>query len=394
MRMTVRQWVVLVLSAIVSLSLSACSLPQVKAEDRLFQDISLEFLGETIVPKTLEVDNTLVGGLSGIIYSPKDDVFYTVSDDRSTKAPARFYQFKLDLDAATGKPIATKFTSVTTLKNAAGDVYEKGTIDPEGIAITPQGTVWISSEGVAIDGIPPFIQEHDIETGKLLRSLRIPDQYIPQTDDKGNRQGVQNNMAFESLTLNANAARMGATEPYRVFTAAENALEQDKNPDSESMEGDRVRFMHYSVQDRRIDLIAEYLYALEDKPIGSEKSGLTEMLSLDGSGRFLSLERNFGLEGFKIELFQTVFAGSKDTSMLPSIQGLDTVVKPAQKELVADLSMLDITLDNLEGMTIATPDSADLAGLLNGYPRFFEVNWVVLDRQDSPIGPKSRILLR
>ena len=44
--------------------------------------------------------------------------------------------------------------------------------------------------------------------------------------------------------------------------------------------------------------------------------------------------------------------------------------------------------------TIATPDSADLAGLLNGYPRFFEVNRVVLDRQDSPIGPKSRILLR
>ena len=349
--MTVRQWVVLVLSAIVSLSLSACSLPQVKAEDRLFQNISLEFLGETIVPKTLEVDKTLVGGLSGITYSPKDGVFYTVSDDRSVKAPARFYQFKLDLDDS-GKPIATKFTSVTTLKNAAGDVYEKGTIDPEGIAITPQGTVWISSEGAAIDGIPPFIQEHDIETGKLLRSLRIPDQYIPQTDDKGNRQGVQNNMAFESLTLNANAARMGATEPYRVFTAAENALEQDKNPDPESIEGDRVRFMHYSVQDRRIDLIAEYLYALEDKPIEGDKLGLVEMISLDGSGRFLSLERRFGLTGFSVKLFQTVFAGSKDTSMLMSIQGLDTVVKPAQKELLTDLGKLDITLDNLEGMTI------------------------------------------
>ena len=66
-------------------------------------------------------------------------------------------------------------------------------------------------------------------------------------------------MAFESLTLNANAARMGATEPYRVFSAAENALEQDKNPDPESIEADRVRFMHHSIQDRRIDLIAEYL---------------------------------------------------------------------------------------------------------------------------------------
>ncbi len=349
--MTVRQWVVLMLSAIVSLSLSACSLPQVKAEDRLFQNITLEFLGEAVVPKMLEVGGTPVGGLSGITYSPKDDVFYTVSDDRSAKAPARFYQLKLDLDNS-GKPIATKFTSVTTLKNETGNVYEKNTIDPEGIAITPQGTVWVSSEGVAIDGIPPFIQEHDVKTGRLLRSVRIPDHYIPKTDEKGNRQGVQNNMAFESLTLNANAARMGATEPYRLFTATENALEQDKNPNSESIEGDRVRFMHHSIQDQRINSIAEYIYALEDKPIGGEKFGLSEMLSLDGSGRFLSLERSFGLAGFRIKLFQTIFAGSKDTSMLDSIQGLDTVVKPAQKELLADLSLLDITLDNLEGMTI------------------------------------------
>lgn len=349
--MTVRQWVVLVLGAIISLSLSACSLPQVKAEDRLFQNITLEFLGETIVPKGLEVDGTLVGGLSGITYSPKDDVFYTVSDDRSVKAPARFYQLKLDLDNS-GKPIATKFTNITTLKNEAGNVYEKNTIDPEGIAMTPQGTVWVSSEGVAIDGIPPFIQEHDVKTGKWLRSVRIPDHYIPKTDEKGNRQGVQNNMAFESLTLNANAARMGATEPYRLFTATENALEQDKNPDPESIEGDRVRFMHHSIQDERINSIAEYVYALEDKPIGSEKFGLAEMLSLDGSGRFLSLERSFGLGGFRIKLFQTIFAGSKDTSMLDSIQGLDAVVKPAPKELLADLSLFDITLDNLEGMTI------------------------------------------
>ena len=349
--MTVRQWVVLVLSAIISLSLSACSLPQVKAEDRLFQNITLEFLGETVVPKILEVDGTPVGGLSGIAYNPKDDVFYAVSDDRSVKAPARFYQLKLDLDES-GKPIATKFMAMTTLKNEAGNEYDKNTIDPEGIAITPQGTVWVSSEGVAIDGIPPFIQEHDVKTGKWLRSVRIPDQYIPKTDEKGIRQGVQNNMAFESLTLNANAARMGATEPYRLFAAAENALEQDKNPDPESIEGDRVRFMHHSIQDERINSIAEYVYALEDKPIGGEKFGLAEMLSLDGSGRFLSLERSFGLAGFRIKLFQTIFAGSKDTSMLQSIQGLDTVVKPAQKELLADLSLLDLTLDNLEGMTI------------------------------------------
>ena len=46
------------------------------------------------------------------------------------------------------------------------------------------------------------------------------------------------------------------------------------------------------------------------------------------------------------------------------------------------------------GGPIAPADPSDLAGLLNGSPRFFELNRVVLDKQDSPIGPKSRILLR
>jgi hypothetical protein len=350
------QWILRGVRAIVSLGLIIClsACGQVQAEDRLFQNISLDLLGEIIVPKNTEFGKTLIGGLSGITYSPKDDLFYAVSDDRSEKAPARFYQLKLKLDK-TGKPIDTKFTGVTTLKNESGKTYEKGTIDPEGIAITPQGTVWVSSEGVASADIPPFVNEYEIESGKLLRSLRIPEHYIPKTDKNGKRVGIQNNMGFESLTLSANAARLGATEPYRLFTAAENALEQDK-PDVgdalDTTDGDDVRFMHYSMQDQRVDLVAEYLYQLEQKPLGSDKFGLVEMASIDGAGRFLSLERSFGLGGFSIQVFQTIFAGCKDTSMLPSIQGLDTVVKPAQKELLLNLNNLDLTLDNLEGMTL------------------------------------------
>ncbi len=43
---------------------------------------------------------------------------------------------------------------------------------------------------------------------------------------------------------------------------------------------------------------------------------------------------------------------------------------------------------------IASPDPGDLAGLLAGNPRFFEVNRIVLEGKNEPIGPKSRILLR
>ncbi len=39
-------------------------------------------------------------------------------------------------------------------------------------------------------------------------------------------------------------------------------------------------------------------------------------------------------------------------------------------------------------------DPGDLTGFLNSNPRFFEVNRIVLDGKEVPIGPKSRILLR
>jgi hypothetical protein len=53
----------------------------------------------------------------------------------------------------------------------------KGTIDPEGIAITPQGTVWIASEEQRwpMAGRKELsmvfrrsFKEHDIETGKIV----------------------------------------------------------------------------------------------------------------------------------------------------------------------------------------------------------------------------------
>ncbi|HEY9660285.1 MAG TPA: endonuclease/exonuclease/phosphatase, partial [Allocoleopsis sp.] len=47
--------------------LSGCSLPQVRAEDRLFLPLSLDFLGSYALPRQ-DFEGTPVGGLSGITY--------------------------------------------------------------------------------------------------------------------------------------------------------------------------------------------------------------------------------------------------------------------------------------------------------------------------------------
>ena len=70
--------------------------------------------------------------------------------------------------------------------------------DTEAIAITPQSSVFISSEGDRGKNIPPFINEFDLKTGKVIQALPIPQRYLPDTESK---RGIQNNLAFEGMTL-------------------------------------------------------------------------------------------------------------------------------------------------------------------------------------------------
>lgn len=326
------------------------ALPQLKAIDRLFLPLSLEFLGEAELPRDSQFEETLVGGLSGITYDPQRDVFYAISDDRSQQAPARFYTLKLHLDEQSHLQ-EMGVEGVTILKQADGEPYAKDTIDPEGIALTPQGTLWISSEGVVRDGVPAFVNEFDLATGSLRRRLFFPDYYTPQTLEDQTRQGIQDNLGFESLTLSAGAARMAEIEPYRLFTAIEAPLAQDAESPSPD-DRPKTRILHYYVEPNRVDLIAEYLYELEPAPMGNLNHGLSELMALDPAGRFLSLERSFGPEGFTNRLFQVSFAGAKDTSVLPSLKTVPKVVQPVHKKLLLDLADLGIEQDNLEGMTL------------------------------------------
>ena len=64
-------------------------------QSRITQSHSLKFLGEYDIPHKMNVDGTVVGGLSGIDYDARNDVYYIISDDRSSFNPARFYTVKI-----------------------------------------------------------------------------------------------------------------------------------------------------------------------------------------------------------------------------------------------------------------------------------------------------------
>ncbi|MGI0482437.1 esterase-like activity of phytase family protein [Geminocystis sp. CENA526] len=321
----------------------------VLAENRVFLDLKMEFLGEFEL-KDSTFENTVIGGLSGITYNPEKNLFYAISDDRAYFSPARFYT--LDIQINNDKINNIDIKNVTFLKDEKGEIYLSNTTDTEAIAFSPRNSVFIASEGVYKTNTPPFIKEYDLE-GNFKSSVRIPDRYIPVAEEK---KGIENNLGFESLTIKANGTM--AQDPFRLFTATESALVQDtdlKNPETVL----RSRLMHYVINPFGDPvLVGEHLYLIDNPSLGVLYNGLSELLALPQEGYLLSLERTLGLRGYGVKIFQLVMGNATDISNQKTLTGNIDNITPIRKKLVLDLQKLGIKLDNIEGFTFG-PRLAD-----------------------------------
>ena len=345
----IKSIITLTISLALLCSLTACSIPRpVKAESRIFLDLSLEFLGKYELPKTT-FENTPVGGLSAITYDRQKDCFYVLSDDRSRLAPARFYTMNLDIGQTDTGEIGINnlaIKNVTFLTDEQGNPYPAGSIDTEGIALSPQNTLFISSEGDSSQNIAPFIGEFDLKTGKKKSNVPIPRRYL--TEDSDNTKGIRNNLAFESLTINPSG--LAELDPFRLFTATESALMQDDIPEAKAEA--RIRLMHYGINPIGSPiLVAEHLYLLDPASLETISNGLTELLALKEEGYFLSLERTFGFTGAGAKIFEVIVGNATDIANVSSLKDDIAQIQPLKKKLLLNLRELGIYLDNLEGMT-------------------------------------------
>ncbi|MGB7711072.1 MAG: esterase-like activity of phytase family protein [Microcoleus sp.] len=306
-----------------------------------FAVTQIDFIGRAIFPTGSPFQGTEIGGLSGITYDADKQVYYAISDDRSTLAPARFYSLKIDLQSGKLEKEQIAFTGVTTLLDENGKGFPELSLDPEGIAFTGN-SVFVSSEGDVDRKISPFIKEFSLD-GKLVRSLQIPELFLP--DDKGNK-GIRNNLAFESLTL--------TPDKKYLFTATENALVQDGAvPLLQS--GSPCRILRYDAVSGNLG--RSFLYITEPLPAGANPvgkfttNGLVDLLAID-ENRLLSLERAFSLEtGTTIKLFEISLEKSDRIEGLESLKSRLSELSPAQKRLLLDFDTLKIPLDNIEGLT-------------------------------------------
>ncbi|MEM1394585.1 MAG: esterase-like activity of phytase family protein, partial [Cyanobacteria bacterium P01_H01_bin.150] len=152
---------------------------------------NLEFLGEVNFPTGLQLEETEVGGISGLAYDAEKGIYYGLSDDRSQINPARFYDISIDLSDGSLDEGDISFDKVTTLLDDDGNPFGESSLDPEGIVLTKNNTLFISSEGDANQLINPFVNEFSIN-GQEISELPVPDKFNPTANQSS---GIRNNAA-------------------------------------------------------------------------------------------------------------------------------------------------------------------------------------------------------
>ncbi len=300
---------------------------------------SAKFVGLAQLPRGVKAGGWPVGGLSGIAWDQRGGFLWAISDDRSQEGPARLV--KLDFDEAA---LALRVREAVPLTRLDASPYPAGSIDGEGLALTPEGTLLVSSEGDASKSIQPFVREVDAE-GHHVQEFPLPPEYL--LDGTG-KVGVRDNLGFEGLTL--------SVDGREVLLATENALTQD-GPRAGLGVGSPVRLLRL---DRSTgEPIAQHLYLTEPiaaapRPRGGfAVNGVSSILALDGR-RILVLERSFsdGV-GVTVRLFEADLDGATDVSAFPSLDGAN--VTPIAKRLLFDFGSLGVPLDNYEGLAWGAP---------------------------------------
>jgi hypothetical protein len=306
----------------------------------------LDFLGQQVFPTATQFQGTTFGGLSSIAYDERRGVFYAISDDQ---VGARFYTLRIGVGPAGP---AVQIVGVTTLRDASGQPFASLSLDPEGLALTKDDTLIITSEGFATRLIDPWVREFSLD-GRQLASLPLPAAFSPNA---AGTRGVRQNLGFESAGTPPNGRFL--------FTGTEAALVQDGPPATVGA-GSPARILRYNLEQGRLD--RQYVYwtdPIAEPPVPATQfavNGLVELLPLNNQF-LLAMERSFSVgapgTGNTIKLYGVALPGADDVNGFDSLALLLAGLQPVEKTLLLDLKALGIPLDNVEGMTFG-PDLPD-----------------------------------
>lgn len=310
--------------------------------------ISLSYLGNYDIPTGFMENGVEVGGLSGIDFDPSTGHYIAISDDRSEKAPARFYDLDIDADASGLKGVTV--VGHVTLKDKDGQPFPVKKVDGESIRLGKDGIYW-TSEGDGKALLPPFVRVANRD-GSFLREFSLPDGFAPTADKSA---GIRDNLAFEGTTFLTGGD---------VLVSTESALYQD-GPITTLTNGALARLIRYDATTGQQK--AQYVYPISPIPQappmanGWNDFGLSEILALDDR-HLLSIERGFA-QGIGNSVVVNMFNldGATDVANIPSLAKTDQRIVPVRKTQIMDLRALGLAPDNIEGITFGkAKDGTDL----------------------------------
>ncbi|MDC7742311.1 esterase-like activity of phytase family protein [Rhizobium binxianense] len=310
--------------------------------------ISLYYLGEFVIPTGHMENGVEFGGISGLDFDAATGHYIAISDDRSERAPARFYVLDIDVDASGLKGVS--IVRQVTLKDKNGQPFAAKTVDPESIRLGKDGIYW-GSEGDAKVLLPPFVRVAGPD-GSFVREFKLPEGFAPTADKS---TGIRDNLAFEDLAI----APSGD-----VFVGVEAALYQD-GPKPSLATGSLSRIIRYDGATGEPK--AQYVYPVSPIPQAAAKAdggndnGMSEMSALDDH-RLLAVERSYA-EGFgnNVKIMMIDLADATDISVIASLAKNDQRVVPARKSQILDVRAIGLVPDNIEAMSFGrAKDGSDV----------------------------------
>lgn len=338
----------LILTALVVFSASTLSKTPPVTESTL----SLQFLGEKSISTQTRFKDIPVGGLSGIYYDNKKQIYTAISDSRNTpmEGMSRIYTFKIDTSLNGIGNISV--VDMHNLLDAEGNPWKKGVVDAEGIAPTPNGNgfYWSSELGSGLRITDP--------NGKFIADLdnSIPEYFSTKTQgEKDAPIGLRYGLSFEGLSL--------TPDSKTLFIGTETALKQDA-PIAGTMNSSPTRILKYQVNplDNSLTMAGEYVYNLDAIPqvskFGISDNGLSEILAISDK-KLLIVERagrnaskGYDDWDFNVRVYLVDLEGSTDIQGTYSLKDIDPkTLQTAQKRLLIDFNLLTDKPDCIEGMT-------------------------------------------
>jgi hypothetical protein len=328
---------------------------------------SLKLISSIEIPFDETFQNTKVGGLSGIDYDVKNDLYYLICDDRSVFNDSRFYTAKINLSEDKIKSFA--FQNVTYLKDETGKAYGNWNTtpttssDPEDIRFNPKTNtlVWSSEGARVITAEKEVVQNPSLNfmdlKGEFLGNVTLPENLKMQKLEKGPR----NNGTLEGITFDFK---------YKtIYTNIEEPLFEDGDQANTS-KGGLIRLYQFDVKTKKNT--AQFGYqlepiALEPNPKGAFAVNGVSAIQYYGKNQLLVVERSYstGTQACTVKIFLCDLKKATDVKNYPFLQ--NQKLELASKKLVLNMDDLGIFIDNIEGLTFGPK-------LANGNPSIIFVS--------------------